>query len=113
MKLNKKESKEKDIIEALVAYDEQGHPRGETSSLNQCVYRVKVASVFLKASISLAKLDHFRDILDEHAYWISDRRGMSDLIPFVLLKEKKRMKDEIDSNPVSIIFDGTSCRNLS
>ena len=31
----------------------------------------------------LAKIDHFRDILEEHAYRLSDRRGMSDLIPFI------------------------------
>ena len=69
---------------------------------------MKVVSAFLKAGIPLAKLDHFRDVLEEHAYQLSDRRGMSDLIPFILLEEKKRIKDEIDSKPVSIIFDGTS-----
>ena len=69
---------------------------------------MKVVSAFLKAGVPLAKLDHFRNILEEHAYRLSDRRGISDLIPFVVLEDNKRIKDAIDSKPVSIIFDGTS-----
>ena len=80
VKLSKKESREKDVAEALVAYNEQEHPRGETLSTDQWVYRVKVVTAFLKAGVPLAKLDHFRDILDKNAYRLSDRRGMSDLI---------------------------------
>ena len=56
----------------------------------------------------MSKLDHFRDILEEHAYWLFDRRGMSDLNPFILVEENKRIKNEIGIEPVSIIFDGTS-----
>ena len=33
---------------------------------------------------------------------------MSDLIPFVLKEEQQRVKQEIDSKCVSVIFDGTS-----
>ena len=43
-----KESREKDIAEALVAYDEQEHPRGETLSADQRVYGVKIVTAFLK-----------------------------------------------------------------
>ena len=97
VKLSKKESRENDIVEVLVTFDEQEHPRGETLAPDRPVYHVKVVSAFLKAGVPLAKLDHFRDILEEHAYRLSDRRGMSDLIPFILLEENKRIKDEIDS----------------
>lgn len=58
--------------------------------------------------MSLAKLHHFRDILEQNAYHLSDRRGMSDLIPFILSEEMKHIRDEISHKPVSIIFDGTS-----
>ena len=108
VKLAKKENREKDIAEALVAYYEQEHPRGETLSADQRVYRVKVVTAFLKAGVPLAKLDHFRDIFEENAYRLSDRRGMSDLIPFILSEEMKCVRDEIGGKPVSIIFDGTS-----
>ena len=39
---------------------------------------------------------------------LSDRRRMSDLIPFVLKEEQLRIKQEISSEFVSVIFDGTS-----
>ena len=84
------------------------HPRGETLSKDQRVYRINVVTAFLKAGVPLAKIDHFRDILEEHAYRLSDRRGMSDLIPFILSEERKQIRDESSGKPVSIIFDGTS-----
>lgn len=108
IKLATKDSREKDIAEALVVYDKQEHPRGETLPTDQRVYRVKVVRAFLKAGIPLAKLDHFRDILEENAYRLSDRRGMSDLIPFILSEEVQCIAQEIEGKHVSIIFDGTS-----
>ena len=48
VKLSKKESREKDVAEALVAYYvEQEHPRGETLSTDQRVYHGSVTA-FLK-----------------------------------------------------------------
>ena len=70
VKLVKKESREKNIGEALAKQD---HPRGETLSKDQRVYRINVATAFLKPGVLLA---NFRDILEEHAYRLSDRRGM-------------------------------------
>ena len=83
-------SRERDIAEALVSYDQRVHPRGETLSTDQRVYRIKVVMSFLKAGVPLAKLDHFRDILEEHAYRLCDRRGMSDLIPYESNQERDR-----------------------
>ena len=105
LKLGKRESRQKNIAEALAKYDKQEHPRGETLSQDQRLYRINVVTAFLKAGVPLAKIDHFRDILEEHAYRLSDRRGMSDLIPFIL---SEQIKKEISGKPVSIIFDGTS-----
>ena len=56
----------------------------------------------------LRKLDHFRELLEESALRLCDRRYMSDLIPFVLKEEQQRVKQEIDSKYVFVIFDGTS-----
>ena len=33
-----------------------------------------------KAGVPLAKVDHFRELLQENAYSITDRRGICDLI---------------------------------
>ena len=68
----------------------------------------KVVSTFLKAGIPLAKTDLLRELLDEHAYSLSDRRGMSDLIPFILVEEQHKIKAELQGRKVSVIFDGTT-----
>jgi len=72
------------------------------------VYRVKVVKAFLRAAVPLNKLDTFRELLEESAFRLTDRRHMSDLIPFVLSQEVEQIKAEMDGCPVSVIFDGTT-----
>ena len=67
------EVRERDIAQAIVVHD-RAHPRGETLPTNQRVYRIKVVSAFLKAGVPLSKLECFREILEEHAYRLTDRR---------------------------------------
>ena len=83
---------------------------GETLPVQQQVYsyRVKVVTALLKAGIPLSKLDCLRDILEENAFRLTDRRHMFDLVPFVLNEEIARLKNEIDGKYLSLIFDGTS-----
>ena len=40
-------------------------------------------------------------------YRLTDRRHMSDLVPFILKEEQSLIKKEIDD--ASVIFDGTTC----
>ena len=107
-KLASKGKREQDISEALKLYDKEVHPVGETLPSEQRVYRVKVVSTFLKAGVPLSKLDLFRDLLEENCYRLAGRHPMSDVIPFILSEEKRRIKDEIAGKDVSVIFDGTS-----
>ena len=72
-KRDRMEARERDIAQALVVHDKT-HPRGETIPTTQRVYRVKVVTTFLKAGIPLNKIDCFRDLLEEHAYRLTDRR---------------------------------------
>ena len=102
-----KETRERDIARSLVAHDES-HPRGETLPTGQWVYRVKVGTSFLRAGVPLSKLECFRDILEEHAYRLTDRRHMSDLVPFILTEKQARIKRKIEGRDVSVIFDGTT-----
>ena len=44
VKLSRKEARESDIAKALVVYDKQEHPGGETLPTNQRVYRIKVVT---------------------------------------------------------------------
>lgn len=106
--LSKREARERDIVQALNAYDRTENPSGQTLPDSHRVYRVKVVTSFLKAGVPLSKLVHFREVLEQHAYKLADIRGMYDIIPFVLEEEQKRIKSEIQGKNISIIFDGTS-----
>ena len=72
------------------------------------MYRVKVLTCFLRAGIPLQKFDLFCELLEENAMRLTDRRHMSDLISFVLKEEQQRIKQDISSEFVLVIFDGTS-----
>ena len=109
IKLASKEKREQDIVKALGAYDKEAHPVGESLPVDQCVFRVKVVSTFLKAGVPLNKIDVFRDILEGGGgHRLAGRRPMSDLIPFILSEEKCRLRGEITGGDVAVIFDGTS-----
>lgn len=74
LKLAKKRNKL--IAEALVVYNEQEHPWGEIH-LTDHVYHVNVFTALLKAgSLSWCRW--------RNEYQLSDRRGMTDLVPFIL-----------------------------
>ena len=72
------------------------------------VYRVQIVTAFMRAGIPLAKIDSFREILQDNAYSLSSSQHLRDLIPFVLKEEKSQISDEISGQPVSVIFDGTT-----
>ena len=107
-KLLVKEKREQDIAQSLVVHNAEVHQIGESLPLPQQVYRVKVVTSFLRAGVPLNKLECFRELLEEGAYRLSDRRHMSDLVPFVLREEQARLKDEIKNKTVAVIFDGTT-----
>ena len=107
-KMELKEARQKDIADVLKRHNEATHARGETLPDNQQIYRIKVATCFLRAGVLISKIVHFRDLLEENAFRVSDRRHMSDLIPFILKEEQERIKAEISGRPVSVIFDGTT-----
>ena len=101
-KLSLKEAKERDIAESLVSSDQLDHPVGETLPLEQRVYRVKVVKTFLRAAVPLNKLTAFRDLLEENAFRLTDRRHMFDLVPFILTQEIAQIKAEMGGCPVSV-----------
>ena len=72
------------------------------------IYRIKVVECFLRAAVPFSKLQHFRKLLEETGYRLTDRHHMGDLIPVVLKQEKSRIQSEVSEQNVSVIFDGTS-----
>ena len=107
-RMKHKEARERDIAESLRKYNQDVHPRGETLPEEQQIYRVKVVSTFLKAGVPLSKMDSFRDLLEENAFRLTDRRNMQDYVPFILKEEETRIQPEIDGQQLSVIIDGTS-----
>ena len=106
-KVSDGKSRERDISVALSAYEKEVHPSGETLPEAQKVYRV-IVETFLKAGVPLSKIEDFRELLEENAYRLSDRRGLSDLDAFILGEKKQRTKAELQSKKVSVVFDGTT-----
>ena len=99
--LGKREIRERDIAQAMKEYYKNARPAGETPPEAQRVFRAKVVTAFFNAGTLLNKLDHFQEVLEEHAYKLVNCRGMYDLIPFVLADEQKHNKAEKH-------FDGTT-----
>ena len=56
------------------------------------VYHVKVVECLLRAAVPFNKLQHFRKLLEETGYRLTDRHHMGDLIPVVLKQEKVEYK---------------------
>ena len=97
---------ERDIAKLLQG--DVNHPVGETLPMDQRVYGVKVLKCFLRATVPLTKLDYFRELLEESAYRLSDRRHMSDLVPLVVSQEQADIKSEVSGRQVSVVYDGTT-----
>ena len=106
-RLARKEASERDIASVL-ATTQGVHPRGETLSEDQRIYRVKVVKVFLRTGTPLNKLSHFRHLLEENALRLSDRRQMADIVPLIFQQEQDLIKQEISSKYISVVFDGTT-----
>ena len=83
--LKAKTKREKSISEAIQEHNSEVHPRGETLPMKHHVYHVRVVECFLKAAVPFSKLQHFRKLLEETGYCLTDRHHMGGLIP-VLLK---------------------------
>ena len=72
------------------------------------VCQVKVVTAMLKAGVPLSKVDLFRDLLEEHSYALTSSTNLRQLTPFIHQEELSKIKQEILSQPLSIIFDGTT-----
>jgi len=73
----------------------------------QRVYQVKVVETFQHTGVPFAKLEVFKELLEENAFRLSDSRHMLDFVPFILAEEKVLIKKEIEGKFVSVVLDGT------
>ena len=98
--LAKRESRERDIAEAMQLYDKQEQ---QTLPEAQRVYRIKVVTTFLKAGVPLNKLHHFQDLLEERAYKLGDTRGMHDQFHLLLTANRNESKRKLKGR-MSVLY---------
>ena len=101
-------AREKSICESLKAYDVVVHPVGENLPDEVRIRRVKVVQILLKAGIPLAKADCLRELLEEDSTTLTSASNLSQLLPFILHEEMAKFKSEVQGQPISINFDGTT-----
>ena len=89
--------------------DAKTHLVGKKLPEVQQVLRVKLVTAFLRSAIPLNKLENFKEKLEEGGYHLTNRHNLSDLIPFIQIKERKCVLSEISGHDISVIFDGTCC----
>ena len=71
--------------------------------------RANVVEGFLKAGIPLSKIDDVRPLLEANNARLTYSTHMASLIPFLLEKEQKALRQEIAAaSHVAIIFDGST-----
>ena len=103
-----KESRERDIADAIKDYNKTHHLCGETLPQTVEVYRIKVISTFLRAGVPLSKIACFRELLEENGLRLTDRRHIFDYIPFIFEEEEACIKNELKEKDVSVSYDGTT-----
>ena len=87
----------------MKAYNSEVHPKRETLLVEEHVYRVNCVRTFLKAGVPLNKIDIFRELFEEIAYWLGSQKVMCDLIPLIL-RDKHEKTKEISGQPLSVIL---------
>ena len=106
-KLKAKEKESRILVQALQRLNDECHLRGETLPRELQVFMSKLLFV-VRAAVPLNKLDCFRDLPEECACGLTDRRHMSALVPFILKEEQSRIQEELAGRHVAVTFDGTT-----
>jgi len=101
-----KQQHEVDIEKSLKKYGKEFHTAGETLPDTTRIFRVKVVTALLKATVPLSKLDSFRDLLKEHGYAPCDSLHLRRLISFILQDKISKLKQDINGRHMTIVFDG-------
>ena len=69
---------------------------------------MKIVQTLFKAGIPLAKANCLRELLEEDSTTLNSASNLSQLLPFILHEEMAKLKSEVQGQPISIIFDGTT-----
>ena len=84
-RLGKMQKTERDTAKAPQSNDQLVHPKGETLPQDQRIYSVKAVTTFLLSLVPLNKIPDFRELLEKHAFHLTDRHNMSNIVPFIFV----------------------------
>lgn len=104
-KLKTKEAHERDITTALQVHNQKNHHEGESLSIDQQTYQMKVVTTFLQSWCSTEQSDLLPTASGGKCI-LTDRSHMANLIPFLVEQKKVRLKQ--DDKNVPVIFNGTT-----
>ena len=71
-------------------------------------FRVQVVKDFLKAGVPLYKIDKLRNLLERGGNRLTDSSHLRQHIPLILKQETERLKEEIATRDLGLIFDGST-----
>ena len=71
-------------------------------------FRVQVVEDFLKAGVPLYKIDKLHDLLERGGNRLTNSSHLRQHIPLTLKQETERLKEEIATRDLGLIFDGST-----
>ena len=91
--MKKPKLKDQIIIEA---FRREGSSKDSTLPVEECAYRLEVVSEFLKAGISITKIDMLRSLnmLEKNSYRITRSSHLGQYVSMDLKQEIERIKQE-------------------
>ena len=101
-------SKKRDVTITEALKDASCRLQTSTLPLEVRAFRVQVVEDFLKAGVSLYKIDKLRDLLERGGNRLTDSSHLRQHIPLILKQETERLKEEIATRDLGLIFDGSS-----
>ena len=107
-KLVRSNKRDVTITEALKADNVSCRLQTSTLPLEVRAFRVKVVDDFLKTGVPLYKIDKLRDLRGRGGNRLTDSSHLRQHIPHILKQETERLKEEIATRDLGLIFDGSN-----
>ena len=101
-------SKKRDVTITEALKDASCRLQTSTLPLEVRAFRVQVVEDFLKAGVSLYTIDKLRDLLERGGNRLTDSSHLRQHIPLILKQETERLKEEIATRDLGLIFDGST-----
>ena len=110
-KLKRSKLREQTIAEAFKR--EESSKSKDSTSVEECAYRLEVVTEFLEAGIPIAKTDMLWSLLEKNGYGLTGSSNLGQYVSMALKQEIEQIKQELEmpgqvglTRDISVIFDG-------